>query len=302
MMHRTLSRALSLAFVLAAAAFGPMLLPGTALATAPKDGAAGEPASPKSEPAARPTKPAAKPKTRAKKGKTAKADAPAKAHAKPDKTTAKPAKAKRNAAREKPSGKRKKPAPKADADSPKSSAAPAKPPCTGAAIALDRGGVEAARFPLVDCKGKPLDSAVARVSVLARPWGAPRRAAAKTSHIDAGVITRLDVIAKKLAGHTITLVGGPKPSASGSSAHHAGRAVDLRVDGVDNQKLIELCRTLPDTGCGYYPNASFVHLDVRAPGAGKWYWIDASEPGEPPRYVTSWPPRQAASTPDLATR
>jgi hypothetical protein len=45
-----------------------------------------------------------------------------------------------------------------------------------------------------------------------------------------------------------------------------------------------------DTGCGYYPNSSFVHVDVRQPGTGHVAWIDASGPGEPPHYVASWPP------------
>jgi hypothetical protein len=34
---------------------------------------------------------------------------------------------------------------------------------------------------------------------------------------------------------------------------------------------------------GYYPNSTFVHLDVRDTPAT---WIDYSKPGEPPRYNT----------------
>lgn len=303
MTHRTFSKALSLALVLAAASFGPLLLPATAFADTPKE-AAGEQASAKADAPAetKPAKPAAKSRSKAKKGATTKAHAPGKAHAKHDKTASKPAKTKRAAREAKPAGKRSKPAPKADGDSPKSSDSRPQAPCTGTVVALDRGGVEAERFPLVDCKGKPLASAVTRVSVLARPWGTPRRSVVKTGNLDTGVIARIDAIARKFTGHAITLVGGPKPTGNGSSSHQAGRAVDLRVEGIDNQKLAEFCRTLGDTGCGYYPNASFVHMDVRAAGAGKSYWIDASEPGEPPRYVTSWPPRQAASKPDPDAR
>ncbi|HEY2513991.1 MAG TPA: hypothetical protein VGI39_24155, partial [Polyangiaceae bacterium] len=33
--------------------------------------------------------------------------------------------------------------------------------------------------------------------------------------------------------------------------------------------------------CGYYPNSTFVHMDVREKSA---FWIDFSRPGEPPRY------------------
>ena len=31
-------------------------------------------------------------------------------------------------------------------------------------------------------------------------------------------------------------------------------------------------------------------MDVRDPGTGHTAWIDASGPGETPRYVTQWPP------------
>jgi hypothetical protein len=130
--------------------------------------------------------------------------------------------------------------------------------------------------------------------VLARPWGAPKRSVSKSKRVDSSIVERIDAVAKKFPGRTITLVGAPATTGSGSSAHQAGRAVDLRVDGIDNQKVAELCRTFADTGCGFYPNASFVHLDARAAGTGKAYWIDASEPGEPPRYVTSWPPSSAS--------
>lgn len=307
MTYRNLPKAISLALMLAASSLGPLMLPGTALAETPKEGAGSDQAAAKSESAAtksestatksegaadKTAKTASKAKPKAKKATTAKAPSKAVTHAKADKTekAAPKAKAKRTAAREtKPAAKRAKAPAKAD-DSPKHGAAPA--PCTGAAVALDRGGVEADRLPLVDCHSKPLKAAIAKVSVLARPWGAPKRAA-KSSLLDGGVIARIDAIARKFSGRTISLVGGPRAATSGGSAHQSGRAVDLRVDGIDNRKLAEFCRTLPDTGCGYYPNASFVHVDVRARGSGKSSWIDVSEPGEPPRYVSAWPPEQA---------
>ena len=48
-------------------------------------------------------------------------------------------------------------------------------------------------------------------------------------------------------------------------------------------------KTLKDSGCGYYPNSYFVHVDVRPAGAGHVYWIDTSGPGEKPNYVKQWP-------------
>lgn len=307
MTYRSLPKALSLALVMAAASFGPLLVPGTALAEAPQE-AAGANASPKAESSSE-SKPkhASKGKHKAKKGATAKAHTKAATHAKAEKTdkaeksektdkaASKPAKTKRTAAREnKPSAKRAKAPAKAD-DSPQPTGARSKA-CTGTTVSLDRGGVESEKVALVDCHGKVTDGAVAKVSVLARPWGAPKKSVSKSKRVDSSIVERIDAVAKKFPGRTITLVGAPATTGSGSSAHQAGRAVDLRVDGVDNQKVAELCRTLADTGCGFYPNASFVHMDARAAGAGKVYWIDASEPGEPPRYVTSWPPSSARAT------
>ncbi|MFO0591891.1 MAG: DUF882 domain-containing protein [Polyangiaceae bacterium] len=306
MTYRSLPKALSLALVMAAASFGPLLVSGTALADAPQ-GAATESASPKADAPAAESKPkhASKGKHKAKKGATAKAHTKTASHAKSDKSDkseksdkvektekspAKPSKVKRTAAREnKPSAKRAKAPAKSD-DSPQPTGARGKSPCASTAVTMDRGGVESEKVTLVDCQGKVQDSAIAKVSTLARPWGSPRRPASKTKRVDPAILERIDAVAKKFPGRTITLVGAPATTGSGSSAHQAGRAVDLRVDGVDNQKVVELCRTLADTGCGFYPNASFVHIDARAPGTGKASWIDASEPGEPPRYVTSWPP------------
>jgi uncharacterized protein YcbK (DUF882 family) len=65
------------------------------------------------------------------------------------------------------------------------------------------------------------------------------------------------------------------------SRHNFGRALDFRVQGVRNEELRDFCRTLHNTGCGYYPNSTFVHLDVRDASA---YWVDLSRPGEPPHY------------------
>lgn len=301
MTYRSLPKALSVAFVMAAATFGPLLVPGTALAEAPQE-AAGASTSTKTEsPKDGKPKHASKGKHKAKKGSTAKVSAKAATHAKAeksektDKAASKPAKSKRTAAREgKPSAKRAKTTTKTD-DSPQKPGARGKTSCAGTAITLDRGGVESEKVALVDCHGKVSDGAIGKVSVLARPWGAPKRSVGKSKRVDGSIIERIDAVAKKFPGRTITLVGAPATTGSGSSAHQAGRAVDLRVDGVDNQKVAELCRTLVDTGCGFYPNASFVHIDARAPGTGKAYWIDASEPGDPPRYVTAWPPPSAST-------
>jgi hypothetical protein len=198
-------------------------------------------------------------------------------------------------------------------------------PCLGPSVTVDRGGLEGETFPLVDCHGAPLDSARAELSLLARPWSVPRprhhvkeaappyasrraRRAASTSSvgrgsasaspsdvapgvrlIDPGLLTRLDAISRKFPNKPISLVSGYRPQSRGSQ-HQSGRALDLRVAGASNEELAAFCKTLADTGCGYYPNSSFIHVDVRNPGTGSVSWIDASGPGEAPRYVKQWPP------------
>jgi len=67
------------------------------------------------------------------------------------------------------------------------------------------------------------------------------------------------------------------------SNHNIGRALDFRVVGVPNEVLRDYCKTLHNVGVGYYPNSTFVHLDVRDTPAT---WTDFSRPGEPPRYNT----------------
>ncbi|WP_438015229.1 DUF882 domain-containing protein [Sorangium sp. So ce315] len=118
--------------------------------------------------------------------------------------------------------------------------------------------------------------------------------------LDPGLLTRIDALARQYPGRLVSLVSGYRPQSQGS-LHQTGRALDLRIAGVRNDALAAACRKLADTGCGYYPNSSFVHIDVRAPGTGSVSWIDASGPGEAPRYVTAWPPPQPQEEQRAAT-
>ena len=174
-------------------------------------------------------------------------------------------------------------------------------------------------FPLTTCKGGAAPGAVDNLSILARPYDvampsalAPSKAlampkkAGKASadvapgirRIDAGMVSRLQAIADHFPGKTITLVSGYRPGSKGSP-HQAARAMDVRLDGVTNEALVAYCRTLKDTGCGYYPNSYFVHVDVRAEGTGHVFWIDASGPGEKPQYVKQWPPPAKVEPTDM---
>jgi hypothetical protein len=182
-------------------------------------------------------------------------------------------------------------------------------------------GAESSTFSLAKCDGSPAPLAVDQLSILARPGSAAKPKvtvdALARSHgselapgirrIDARLVERLETAIDHFhkAGQPskVLLVSGYRPKSAGSY-HQSGRAIDFRLDGVQNEALVAFCKTLPDTGCGYYPNSSFVHMDVRDAGAGHIAWIDVSRPGEAPKYVTAWPVRgesadQASKLPDL---
>jgi uncharacterized protein YcbK (DUF882 family) len=75
----------------------------------------------------------------------------------------------------------------------------------------------------------------------------------------------------------------PRVAKNKRSPHMKGLACDLRVAGVKNAELRDFLRQrFKNVGVGYYPNSSFVHLDVRK-GASA-FWIDYSGPGETALY------------------
>jgi len=173
-------------------------------------------------------------------------------------------------------------------------------------------GPEIDTFSLTKCDGSVAPLAVEHLSIAIRPGSAARPTAPlselakkKGSEIAPGihrVDERLPQRIQALADHfhklgapvKFSIVSGYRPTSIGSM-HSMGRAIDFRIEGAKNDDVVAFCKTLTDTGCGYYPNSSFVHLDVRDPGAGHVSWIDASGPGETPRYVPTWPPPAAAA-------
>ncbi len=96
--------------------------------------------------------------------------------------------------------------------------------------------------------------------------------------------TLLVAIAAHFPGATIEVVSGYRHVSrhADRSNHTRGRAVDLRVEGVGNRRLFELLRaSFADIGVGYYPNGTFVHLDVRDAAT---IWVDYSGAGQTPCY------------------
>ncbi|MCL2777118.1 MAG: DUF882 domain-containing protein [Polyangiaceae bacterium] len=180
-----------------------------------------------------------------------------------------------------------------------------EPACMKDPVEMIRGP-EIDTFELATCAGAVAPLAVERVSVLIRPGSAARPTASaaelarkKGSQLAPGirrVDPRLVLRLQSIVDHFTTLerpaklniISGFRPTSVGSM-HASGRAIDFRLEGIQNNDVFAFCKTLSDTGCGYYPNSSFVHVDVRDAGKGRVTWIDASGPGEAPRYVESWP-------------
>jgi len=103
--------------------------------------------------------------------------------------------------------------------------------------------------------------------------------------IDPRLATLIGMVSDHFGGRTIHVTSGFRPYSptqyTKHSNHNLGRALDFSVEGVPNTMLRDFCRTFRNAGVGYYPNSTFVHLDVRTTKA---FWIDYSRPGEAPRY------------------
>jgi hypothetical protein len=107
----------------------------------------------------------------------------------------------------------------------------------------------------------------------------------RTHNIDPRLVRQLALFSDHFGGRVLEVISGFRPVRRGQytahSNHNVGHAVDFRVRGVPNHVVRDYCRTLPNTGCGFYPRSVFIHMDVRSSSA---YWVDWSRPGERPRY------------------
>jgi len=88
-------------------------------------------------------------------------------------------------------------------------------------------------------------------------------------------------VSDTFGGRSVRVVSGfRKRSFYGDSRHPRSEAVDFSIPGVPNAALRQYLLLLEDVGVGYYPNSSFVHLDVRSCPI---QWVDYAGPGEAPR-------------------
>lgn len=68
----------------------------------------------------------------------------------------------------------------------------------------------------------------------------------------------------------------------GHSLHAEGKAIDIVVPGVEQERVAEVARGFGHVGVGTYPTSGFVHLDVRD---RSYFWVDRSGPGQRGRVV-----------------
>lgn len=132
-------------------------------------------------------------------------------------------------------------------------------------------------------KGKITDAARTGIEKVLAAWRTGQH-----QPINDRLIRILVKVSDHFGGKPIKVVSGYRPYSptqyTPHSRHNSGHAVDFAIPGVSNTVLRDYCRKLANVGCGYYPNSSFVHLDVRESAA---YWVDFSGPGQAPRYADS---------------
>ncbi len=177
---------------------------------------------------------------------------------------------------------------------------PAAPTCVTPSpvrfIRTTDGSREPRLLHLTDCRGAPDAEALLELSILARPRVAdrpdardlaahandPELFASEVRRLDAGLLTRLQVIADRFPGHDIEITSGYRPDASETSRHRTGHALDVRVVDAPLDQVHAVALLLDESGVGLYPTSEFLHVDVR-PRVTRW--VDLAGPGEPANMV-----------------
>lgn len=130
------------------------------------------------------------------------------------------------------------------------------------------------RGVVFDKKGKVAPGAIESISKLFGATGNRPR-------VDARLIALLADVSEHFGGRPVRIVSGWRDhSYFEDSRHKHSQAVDFSIPGVANTVLRDYVRRFRNCGVGFYPNSSFVHLDVREAAA---YWVDYAGPGEAPR-------------------
>lgn len=133
---------------------------------------------------------------------------------------------------------------------------------------------------VLDEKGNVLPEAKQRIQSMLGSWETGKKVQVP---LDPRLYRLIVTVSDEFGGRPIRVVSGYREkSHARNSKHRLGRALDFSIPGVPNDALVDFLVTLPNTGVGYYPNSTHVHMDARA---SRMYWVDASGPGQAPRYV-----------------
>jgi uncharacterized protein YcbK (DUF882 family) len=146
-----------------------------------------------------------------------------------------------------------------------------------------------ARFagPALDRRGRLEPEAIRALNNLLNAGGAHPRVPERLLYL-------LVRVSDTFGGRPIRIVSGYRTSSYyEDSRHKHSAAVDFSITGVPNAVVRDFIREFEDVGVGFYPNSSFVHLDVRTQSA---YWVDYAGPGEPPRSSPEAPTRLPRGT------
>jgi uncharacterized protein YcbK (DUF882 family) len=133
---------------------------------------------------------------------------------------------------------------------------------------------------VLDAKGNVLPAAQKRIQSMLASWETGKKVQIA---LDPRLYRLIVTVSDEFGGRPIRVVSGYRESSyAKNSKHRLGRALDFSIPGVPNSVLVDFLLTLPNTGVGYYPNSTHVHLDARG---SRMYWVDVSGPGQAPRYV-----------------
>ena len=90
----------------------------------------------------------------------------------------------------------------------------------------------------------------------------------------------LSAIQDHFAGKRLEVISGFRNQRKVTSMHFHATAADIRVDGIHEKKVREFASSLDSggMGVGIYPNAHFVHVDVRP--WPSYRWTDYSHSGD----------------------
>ena len=77
-----------------------------------------------------------------------------------------------------------------------------------------------------------------------------------------GNIDRYEVISAYRSSETNNLLRSRSSGVAAKSQHLEGKAIDVRLRGLDTRKLRDIARSLKKGGVGYYEKSDFVHIDT----------------------------------------